>query len=123
MKIPNSFSTTIFNRHRIQYKSRAFSETKFSNVFFFLPSTIDRVEFGENFDPSKLDYANPGKESTRESVVKKLKKVVDLSNQDLQRHSDCLLAKTAHNNESLLWPDGQLVPTDKFALTYQIVCK
>ena len=106
MKIPNSFSTTIFNRHRIQYKSRAFSETKFSNVFFFLPSTIDRVEFGENFDPSK-----------------QLKKVVDLSNQDLQRHSDCLLAKTAHNNESLLWPDGQLVPTDKFALTYQIVCK
>ena len=79
MKIPNSFSTTIFNRCWIQYKSGAFSETDFSNVFFFLPSTTDRIEeinryvksvnlsptdidasdFGPNFDPSKLDYAGP----------------------------------------------------------------
>ena len=44
MKIPNSFSTTIFNRHRIQYESGAFSETDFSDVFFFLPSTTDRIE-------------------------------------------------------------------------------
>ena len=36
MKIPNSFSMIIFNRHRIQYESGAFSETDFSNVFFFL---------------------------------------------------------------------------------------
>ena len=103
MKIPNSFSTTIFNRNRIQYESGAFSETDFS-VFIFLPSTTDRVqeinkyigsvnlspinieisEFGDIFDPSKLDYANPGKESTRESVLKVLKKVVDLSNQSLR---------------------------------------
>ena len=103
MKSPNSFSTTIFNRNRIQYESGAFSETDFS-VFIFLPSTTDRVqeinkyigsvnlspinieisEFGDIFDPSKLDYANPGKESTRESVLKVLKKVVDLSNQSLQ---------------------------------------
>ena len=103
MKIPNSFSTTIFNRNRIQYESGAFSETDFS-VFIFLPSTTDRVQeinkyigsvnlspinieisgFGDIFDPFKLDYANPGKESTRESVLKVLKKVVDLSNQSLR---------------------------------------
>ena len=35
MKIPNSFSMTIFNRHRIRYESGAFSETDFCNVFFF----------------------------------------------------------------------------------------
>ena len=74
MKIPNCFSTTIFNRHRIQYESGALSETDFSKAFFFLPSTTDRIEdsnrylwsvnlnpidielseFGSNFDPSRL---------------------------------------------------------------------
>ena len=29
----------------------------------------------------------------------------------------CLQKKTHHNN-SLLWPGGKRVPTDKFALTY-----
>ena len=86
MKIPNSFSSTIFNRHRIQYEAGAFLETDFSNAFFFLPATTDHIEginrylnsvnllpidielseIGENFDPSKLDYANPG-ENTLES--------------------------------------------------------
>lgn len=122
MKIPNSFSTTIFNRNKIQYESGAFSETDFS-VFFFLPSTTDRVEeikkymgsvnlspinieiseFGDIFDPSKLDYANPEKESTREAVLKVLKKVVDLSNQSLQQNTGGLLAKITQNNDSLLW--------------------
>ena len=47
-----------------------------------------------------------------------LKKVADLSNQNLQRNTDGLLAKKIHNNETLLWPGGTRVPTDKFALTY-----
>ena len=34
MKIPNSFSGTTFNRHRIQYESGAL-DTKFSNIFLF----------------------------------------------------------------------------------------
>ena len=113
MKITNSFTTTIFNRHRIQCERGAFSETDFSNVFFFLPSTTDRIEdinryigsvnvspididisdFGPNSDPSRLDYARPQKEGTRESVLKVLKKVVNLSNQNLQHNTDGLLAK------------------------------
>ena len=83
MKIPNGFSTTIFNRHRIQQEFGAFSETDFSNAFFFLPSTTDRIEeinkymrsvnlcpididvsdFEPNFDPSRLDYAGPQKKA------------------------------------------------------------
>ena len=71
MKILNSFSSTIFNAHRIQYEAGAFSDTEFSKVYFFLPSTTNRVEeinkymdsvnlmpinmkaskFGEHFDP------------------------------------------------------------------------
>ena len=75
-KVPNSFSSTIFNRHRIQYESGAFAETDSPNIFFFLPSTVDRIEdinkylgsvnlnavdidiskFGEKFDPLWLDF-------------------------------------------------------------------
>ena len=71
MKIPSSFSTTVFSRHRIQSESRAFGKTDLSNTFFFLPSTVDWIEkinrylgsvnlnvidnglseFGEKFDP------------------------------------------------------------------------
>ena len=36
----------------------------------------------------KLDYANPEKEETRKSVLRVLKKVADLSNQNLQRNTD-----------------------------------
>lgn len=75
LKVPNSFTSTIFNKHRIQYESGVFSETDFSDVLFFLPSTVDRIEkinrclgsvnlnpidieidkFSKKFDPSKLD--------------------------------------------------------------------
>lgn len=93
MKVPNSFSTNIFNRHRFQYKSGAYAKTEFSNIFFFLPLTIDRVEeinnylgsvnlnavdidiseFGENFDPSKLNFNSTEREDIRKSVLKVLK--------------------------------------------------
>ena len=42
MKIPNSFSATIFNQHRIQYESGAM-DTEFSKTYFFLPSATDRI--------------------------------------------------------------------------------
>ena len=78
MNIWNSFSATIFNRHRIQYEAGALLDTDFSKIFFFLPSTTDRVEdinrymtsvnlmpidiepseFGKDFDPSTLDFEN-----------------------------------------------------------------
>ena len=139
MKISNSFSSTIFNRYRIQFEAGALSETEFSNVFFFLPSTTDRVEeinkymnsvnlapidieisaFGETFDPSKLDYANDEKKKkNRESVLKVFKKIVDLSNSNLRKNADGLLATKTHDNESLLWVGGGKVPTGKFALSY-----
>ena len=71
MKMPNSFKTTKFNKHKIQYEAGAFN-TVSSNTFFFLPSTVDRIEkinkhlgsvnlraidinknnFGENFNPA-----------------------------------------------------------------------
>ena len=103
IKIPNSFSTTIFGKHRIQYESGAFDGTDSSNIFFFLPSTIDRIdkinkylgsvnlnandinidEFGQNFDPSKLDVKTTEKKGVRKSILKILKKIAEHSSQKI----------------------------------------
>ena len=42
-RMPNSFSGTFFNRHRIQYKSGAL-QTDFSQIFYFLPNITGKVE-------------------------------------------------------------------------------
>ena len=118
-KVPNSFSTTIFNRDRIQYESGAYAGTDFSDIFFFLSSTVDRVEdinlnavniniseFGENFDLSRLDFNSTEKENIRKSVINVLRKVADLISQNLKRNADGYLATVPHNNDSSLWPGG-----------------
>ena len=113
--MPNSFLGTFFNRHKIQHKSGAL-QTNFSRIYYFLPSITDRIEeinrhmgsvnllpidISEEtfevdrmpFDPSKLDYDNPDKEKLTQAVVKMLKKVVDLSNSNIIKNADGLLAK------------------------------
>ena len=92
--MPYIFSGTFFNRHRIQYESGAL-QTKFSQIYYFLPSITDLVEEinrhmgsvnllpinipedtfeidGIPFDPSKPDYDNPDKEKMTQAVVKML---------------------------------------------------
>ena len=44
LKIPNSFETTFFGQHRMQYEGDAFNEQDFSQVYFYVPSTVDRNE-------------------------------------------------------------------------------
>ena len=44
MKIANSFSSTIFSRHRIQDEPGVLLDTDSSKIFFFLPSATDRIE-------------------------------------------------------------------------------
>ena len=66
------------------------------------PIYTEFSEFGLNFELSRLDYAGPQKIYTRKSVLKVLKKIVDLSNQNVKRNANGLLAKQVHNNDSLL---------------------
>ena len=105
----------------MQYESGAF-DTEFSRTYFFLPSTTDRTEDinhyiksvnlipidinqnefeaeGRNFDPSKLDLDNPDTQKTRESVLRVWQKAVDLSNSNLQKKADGLLASKPHNKD------------------------
>ena len=121
-RIPSSFSGTFFNRHRIQYESGAL-QTTYSNVYYFLPSTTDRVdetnihmgfinllpidipektfeaEDNVQSDPSKLDYECPEKEKITRAVVKMLKKIIDISNANLVKYADGLLSKLNVNEE------------------------
>lgn len=79
---------------------------------------IDISDFGQNFDPSKLDYINPERKDVRESVLNVLRKVVDLSNQNLRRNADSFLARQVYDNNTLLWPGSKRVPDDMFSLSY-----
>lgn len=106
-----------------------------SGTFFFLPSTVDRVEkinrhmgsvslrlfdiqksnFGEDFNPATLDLMRA---VGRESVLNVLKKIVSLSSKNLKRNADAYLSTVSHSNDTLLWPGGKRTQSDKFALTY-----
>ena len=44
LKIPSCFKATVFGQHKMQYEGGAFSEENFSQIFFYLPSTVDRSE-------------------------------------------------------------------------------
>ena len=73
---------------------------------------------GGNVDPSKLDFDNSDRNKT-ESLLRVLKKVVDLSNSNLQKNADELLATKPHNKDILWVGDSRkCVPENKIALSY-----
>ena len=132
LKVPNSFKTTIFGQHKLQYAGGAFDEQKFSKLFFYLPATVDRNEkinkyltsvyfkpfhvdfaavFGEKFNPADPDF-------DRAAVVSYMNKVAQRSSQNLKRNPDAFLSSVPHDNEKLLWPGGKRTLNDKFSLTY-----
>ena len=130
MKIPSSFTTTIFGQHKTQYEGAAFNDQKFSKLFFYLPATIDRNEkinkymtsvflkpfhvdsavFGENFNPADRDF-------DRAAVVSYVKKLNQQSSKNLKRNAGAFLSSQTHGNHKLLWPGGKRTQSDKFALT------
>ena len=54
----------------------------------------------------------------RESVLKVLKKIVDLSNSNSQKNAYGLLTTRSHRNQDILWIGGKRVPEDQFDLSY-----
>ena len=123
--ILSSFSGTFSNRHKISYGALP---TDSSNVYFFLPSTTDRVEDinrymgpvilspidivessfeteeGVSFDPSKLDTSCSEKKTITVAVIKMLKKIIDLSNSNLVSNANGLLSKKRSSDEdSIEW--------------------
>ena len=67
-----------------------------------MPTDIDPSEFGQGFHPFTLDFEKADREKNRESMLKVLKKIVDLSNSNLQKNVDGLLATKPHINKDIL---------------------
>ena len=131
MKIPSSFTTTIFGQHKTQYEGGAFNDQKFSKLSFYLPATVDTNEkinkymtsvflkpfhvdsavFGENFNPADRDF-------DRVAAVSYMKKVARKSSQNLKRNADAFLSSQTHDNDKLLWPGSKRTQSDKFVLIY-----
>ena len=84
---------------------------KYINSVNLMPVDIDPIEFGEDFDPSTLDFGNADREKNRESVLEVLRKIVDLSNSNLKKNA-------GGQNKDILWVGRKRVPEDKFALSY-----
>ena len=125
LRIPSSFKSTIFGVHKMQYEGGAFAEQESSQIFFYLPSTVDRSEkinkymnsvrlksfhmerssLGENFNPADLNF-------DRAAVVTYMKKLAQQSSQNFKRNADAFLTLVNHDNKKLL------MKSDKFALTY-----
>ena len=132
-KIPNSFSGTIFNRHRAMIESGEV-EGEFSNIFFFLPSITDRSEeidkylnnglispiditqqqlngWAEtSFDPSNLDiYA----------VINCLKHMNNICNSNIVRNAEGLLSRK-EVDATVAWvgEHKQRLPPHKFKVSY-----
>ena len=115
----------------MQYEGGAFDEQKYSDIYFYLPSTVDRnekrnkhltsvnlkpfsvhlLDFGEKFNPADSDF-------DRSAIVSYMKRVAQQSSQNLKRNVDAFLSTVAHDNDKLLWPGGKRTQNDKFVLTY-----
>ena len=130
LKIPSSFKDTVFGVHKMQYEGGAFSEEHFSQIFFYLPSTVDNSEkinkylTSVHLKPFHVDISSLGKNFNpalnfgRSVVVSYMKKVAEQSSQNLKRNADAFLFSVNHDNEKLLWPGGKTTKSDKFLLTY-----
>ena len=108
-----------------------FSTQEFSEIYFYLPSTVDRNEkinkymtsvslkpfavnradFGLEFNPAEFDF-------NRSAVVEVMKKNALQSSQNLKWNSDAFLSTVTHDNDKLLWPGGKRTQNEKFALSY-----
>ena len=111
----------------MQYEGGAFDGQDFSQIYFYLPSTVDRNEkinkymtsvnlkpfainstdFGADFNPAEFDF-------NRSTVVNLIKKVSLQSSQNLKRNADAFLSTVSHDNDKLLWPGGKRTQSEKF---------
>ena len=137
MRIPNSFSGSMFNKHWIQYESGTFLGNDFSNTCFLLLRTSDRpekinyymgsvnffpidipeksfeVEGNVEFGPSKFDSNNPEKEKMKEAVLKQSRKVGDFSNGNIKKNANTLL-EMKPANKYIQWMGGERMPEGRF---------
>ena len=115
-RIPNSFSSIIFNRHRVMIESSE-ADAEFSNIYFLLSSITNRNEeinkysknasislidvsqeqlnnwAGVEFNHSKLELFRSDKALMSAAVVKCHRHINDISNSNVVRNTNSLLSR------------------------------
>ena len=143
--LPNIFHCTSFKKHDVFILGENQNKAKFSKMFLYLPSTLDRKEdflhwkdhvhlhpIDVSYDklknihndgemnPALLDHKELRKEVTG-GYYKIMKKIAEVSNQNLVRTSDAYISngeKIDPDNEFSWTDDSYKQRKDKFQLGY-----
>ena len=143
--LPNIFSCAAFKKHLPFLLDKSQNKAKFSNMFFYLPATLDRKEdflkWKDHVHLHPIDLSfdylteitgnkekNPSllnNKDLRGEVVgtyyKLMKKIAENSNQNLGRNSDAYISnggKIDPDNEFSWIDDSYQLSKDKFQLSY-----
>ena len=142
--LPNIFSCTVFKKHVSFLMDQNENKIKSSGFFFFLPRTLDRKEdilqwkeqvhlhpvdlsIDDLIQTSGLTNINPAllESNQRERILpgyyKIMKKIAEISNQNLIRNSHAFLSdggKTDPDTEFLWIDDSLKTIVNQFQLTY-----
>ena len=143
--LPNLFTCTAFKKHVPFLLDQNENEVKSSGLFMLLPSTLDQKEdftqwkdhvhlhpidvtIDELVDVTGLQKINPvildlsdKREKHVAGYYKIMKKVAEISNQNLIRNSDAYLSsggKTDPDNEFVWIDDSFKMSSEKFQLAY-----
>ena len=143
--LPNIFQSTVFKRHHSFLVDENQKKVKFPKMFFYSPSTLDRKEdflkykYHVHMHPVDISYddiiqmhnnedANPALSDDKNSrnkvtgaYYKVMKKVSEISNQNLVRNSDAYISsggKIDPDNEFCWIDDSYKQVKEKFQLSY-----
>ena len=143
-QLPNIFSSACFKKHFQLLLDQNENGVKQSQLFFFLPATLDRkeeiIQYKENvhlhpidlvkdnlkneigiesFDPSMLEKGDR-RSTLRSGICKVMKKVAMLSNQSLVRNVNSYLAKGGKVDleKKFIWIDDSHQASTQLQLTY-----
>ena len=143
--LPNAFTSTCSQKHKQLLLDQNELGIKQSELSFFLPATLDRKEevlqykdnvhlhpidltiddlkkemFVTSFDPSLLENKQL-RSSIVPGIYKVMKKVAELSNQNIIRNSDSFISKggKVDADKEFVWIDDSIKQaTSKFQLNY-----
>ena len=144
-QLQNMFSSTCFKKHTQFLLDQNENNVKFSKLYYFLPTTLDRkeeiiqwkehvrlhpIDLSEDdlksnmeidsFDPSVLGMQNDRGNELRSKIRVVMKKVAMLSNQNLVRNAKSHLAQNykVDPDNKFVWIDDSQESSTRFQLEY-----
>ena len=142
--MPNIFNCTVFKKHISFLLDENQNNAKFSNLFMYLPSTLDGREdfmhykYHVNLHPINITFddlkqaadqkimdpsflSSNNRSEVTDAYYKIMRKIVEVSNQNLVRSSDAFISNggKVDPDRKISWIDDfYKLNTEKFQLTY-----